>query len=169
VDAIGGPLRIGRTWMQRQTDISGGEQLWPLAVYAGLVVVAVAAIMALSHVLGERHRARWRDTPYESGIKPTGSARLRYGLHFYPVGIFFMLFDVEALFLYAYAVAFLELGWAGFIEVTLFIVVLFLGLVYIWRMGGLDWSPTRRRIAARTGGPPPRSGRDRQALDGGAQ
>lgn len=89
-----------------------------------------------------------REIPYESGITPTGSARLRYGLHFYTVGIFFILFDVEAIFLYAWAVAFRELSWAGYIEAALFILVLFLGLVYIWRLGGLDWSPSRRRTSS---------------------
>jgi len=126
-----------------------GEQavLWPFVLYAALVVLAVGAIILLSHLIGERHQAPGRNIPYESGITPTGSARLRYGAHFYPVGIFFILFDVEALFLFAWAVAFRELGWAGYLEAALFIVVLFLGLVYIWKMGGLDWSPRRRRMS----------------------
>jgi NADH-quinone oxidoreductase subunit A len=132
--------------VQQGADAAQAGELWPFAVYSGLVVAAVAAILLLSHFLGERHRAPWRDTAYESGIKPTGTARLRYGIHFYPVGIFFMLFDVEALFLYTWAVAFRELGWLGYIEIALFIGVLFLGLVYIWVLGGLDWSPSRRRI-----------------------
>lgn len=123
------------------------EPLWPFAFYAALVAGAVAAILLVSHLLGERHRAPGRDLPYESGITPTGSARLRYGLHFYAVGIFFILFDVEAVFLYAWAVAFRELGWAGYLEAALFILVLFLGLVYIWKLGALDWSPSRRRSA----------------------
>jgi len=124
----------------------GEEALfWPFLLYAGLVLVGVAAVILVSHLLGQRHEAPGRNIPYESGITPTGSARLRYGAHFYPVGIFFILFDVEALFLFAWAVAFWELGWAGYLEAALFIVVLFLGLVYIWKEGGLDWSPSRRR------------------------
>ncbi len=119
--------------------------MWPFFLYNGLVVAVVAATLLLSYILGERHRARGRNLPYESGINPTGSARLRYGAHFYTVAIFFILFDVEAAFLYAWAVAFRELGWAGYLEAALFIVVLFLGLVYVWRRGGLDWSPSRRR------------------------
>jgi NADH-quinone oxidoreductase subunit A len=117
-------------------------------LYAALVVVLIAAIIIASHLLGERHRARARDIPYESGIKPTGSARLRYGVHFYAVGIFFILFDVEAIFIYAWAVAFRELGWTGYMEILIFIAVLLVGLLYVWRSGGLDWSPSRRRMAA---------------------
>ena len=124
--------------------VRGGELLWPFLLYVGLVVVAAVALLLVSALLGPRHRSRDRDTPFESGIEPTGSARLRYGVHFYAVGIFFILFDVEAIFLYAWAVAFRELGWAGYLEVVLFILVLFLGLVYVWKLGGLDWSPTRR-------------------------
>ncbi len=126
----------------------GTEMLWPFLLYGGLVLAVAAVILLLSYLLGERHRAPGREIPYESGITPTGSARLRYGLHFYTVGIFFILFDVEAIFLYAWAVAFRELGWAGYIEAALFILVLFLGLVYIWRLGGLDWSPSRRRTSS---------------------
>ncbi len=133
--------------MQRAASVGGGQPLWPFLFYAGLVVVAVTGILVLSWLLGQRHRGPGRNVPYESGIVPTGSARLRYGVHFYPVAIFFILFDVEAVFLYAWAIAARELGWPGYIEVVLFIVVLFAGLVYIWRAGGLDWSPSRRRGA----------------------
>ena len=127
--------------------IVGQESAWPFFLYNLLVVVLVAGILLLSHLIGERHRALGKNIPYESGITPTGTARLRYGIHFYTVAIFFILFDVEAIFLYAWAVAMRELGWPGYIEIVLFIVVLFLGLVYIWRLGGLDWSPSRRRAA----------------------
>jgi NADH-quinone oxidoreductase subunit A len=121
------------------------QALWPFVLYAGLVIAGMAGVLMVSHVIGQRHRAPGRDIPYESGMNPTGSARLRYGIHFYTVGIFFILFDVEAIFLYAWAVAFRELGWTGYIEALIFIIVLFLGLVYLWRLGGLDWSPSRRR------------------------
>ena len=131
--------------MQPRTP-AGDAVFWPFVLYSGLVFLAVAAVVITSHVLGQRHRAPGRDVPYESGITPTGTARLRYGAHFYPVGIFFILFDVEAAFLFAWAVAFRELSWQGYLEAALFIVVLFLGLVYVWKVGGLDWSPSRRRV-----------------------
>jgi NADH-quinone oxidoreductase subunit A len=125
---------------------SGEERLfWPFFLYGGLVVLGVAALVFVSYLLGQRHEAPGRNIPYESGITPTRSARLRYGVHFYTVGIFFILFDVEAAFLFAWAVGFRELGWVGYVEAVLFIAVLLLGLVYIWRCGGLDWSPSRRR------------------------
>ncbi len=126
-----------------------GTQPWVFLFYAALAVAAVAAATIASYLVGPRKPAPGKDIPYESGMNPTGTARLRYGIHFYPVGIFFILFDVEAIFLYAWAVAFRELGWAGYIEAALFTIVLFLGLVYIWRSGGLDWSPSRRRARLR--------------------
>lgn len=122
----------------------GGDVLWPFVLYGGLVLAVAAGMVALSAVLGQRHHSRDRDTPFESGIDPTGSARLRYGVHYYAVGIFFILFDVEAVFLFAWAVAFRELGWAGYAEVVLFLLVLLLGLAYVWKLGGLDWGPWRR-------------------------
>jgi NADH-quinone oxidoreductase subunit A len=132
--------------MGQRADLTA-QPLWPLFLYGALVLAAIGVVLIACYLLGERHRNEERDFPYESGINPTGSARLRYGIHFYPVAIFFILFDVEALFVYAWAVAFRELGWAGYWEMALFIGVLFLGLVYIWKLGGLDWSPTRRQIA----------------------
>ncbi|MHB9037177.1 MAG: NADH-quinone oxidoreductase subunit A [Armatimonadota bacterium] len=118
--------------------------IWPFAVYGGLVLLVVTGMVALSHFLGERHRSRACDQPYESGIDPTGSARLRYGARYYLVGIFFILFDVEAAVIFAWAVAFREVGWAGYIEAMLFIVTLAAGLLYVWRLGGLDWYSHRR-------------------------
>lgn len=105
----------------------------------------IAAMIVLSYLLGERHRAPGRNHPYESGVQPTGSARIRYGAKYYLVGIFFILFDIEAAIIFAWAVAFRELGWAGYTVAALFIVTLALGLVYIWKLGGLDWSPDIRR------------------------
>ncbi len=123
------------------TPAAANGPLWPLLLYSVLVFLVAVGMVLVSYLLGPRHRAHGREIPYESGINPTGSARLRYGVHFYAVGIFFILFDVEAVFLYAWAVAFREVGWLGYVEVLLFVLVLLLGLIYIWRLGGLDWSP----------------------------
>ena len=127
--------------------IADRSMIWPIAVYGGIVVFLVAAVVGISYLLGERHNPPGRNEPYESGIEPTGSARLRYGARYYLVAIFFILFDVEAAIIFAWAVAFRELGWPGYIEAALFIVTLALGLVYIWKLGGLDWYPglARRR------------------------
>lgn len=113
--------------------------VWPVLAYGGIVLILVAGMIGLSYVLGERHTAPARNQPYESGIEPTGSARLRYGLRYYIVALFFLLFDVEAAIVFAWAVAARSLGWAGYFLAVLFIVTLVIGLVYAWKLGGLDW------------------------------
>jgi len=118
-------------------------------VYGGLVLLLVGGMIVLSYFLGERHHAPARNVPYESGIRPTGSARLRYGIRYYLVGLFFILFDVEAAIVFAWAVVFRRVGWTGYVEVLLFIATLAAGLLYVWKLGGLDWSPDIKR---RTGG-----------------
>lgn len=119
--------------------------LGPLGLYAGLILALTLAILILSHYLGERHRDADTAAPFESGIEPTGSTALRFQARFYLVGIFFLLFDIEAVLLYAWAVAFWELGWAGYIKAAIFIATLALGLVYVWAGGGLEWAPRARR------------------------
>ncbi len=114
--------------------------LWPLALYAALVFIVVGAMLGLSYILGERHKDRATDQPYESGIVTTGSARLKLSVKYYLVAVFFVIFDLEAAFIFAWAVAFRQLGWAGYLEVIVFIGVLLAGLVYLWRSGALDWS-----------------------------
>jgi NADH-quinone oxidoreductase subunit A len=121
---------------------------WPFVVYGTAVFVLVGAMLALSYVLGERHKDRARNEPYESGIPTTGSARLRLSAKFYLVAMFFVIFDLEAVFVVAWAIGLMELGWAGYIEIAIFIGVLLAGLVYLWRLGALDWGPqTARQIS----------------------
>lgn len=114
--------------------------LWPLVLYAALVLIVVGAMLGLSYVLGERHKDRATGEPYESGIVSTGSARLRLSVKYYLVAIFFVIFDLESAFIFAWAVAFRELGWVGYIEIIVFIGVLLAGLIYLWRNGALDWN-----------------------------
>jgi len=114
--------------------------LWPLALYTALVFIVVGAMLGLSYILGERHKDRATDQPYESGIVTTGSARLKLSVKYYLVAVFFVIFDLEAAFIFAWAVAFRQLGWTGYLEVVVFIGVLLAGLVYLWRRGALDWS-----------------------------
>jgi NADH-quinone oxidoreductase subunit A len=113
--------------------------LWPLAVYLTIVVMLVAAMLGLSFVLGQRHQDRATGSPYESGILSEGSARVRLSVKFYQTAIFFVIFDLEAVFLFAWAIAVREAGWAGYAEVLIFIMVLLATLVYLWRVGALDW------------------------------
>ena len=127
--------------------------LWPLAAYIGFVVILVGGVVVLSHFLGERHQGRATGEPYESGIVSTGSARVRLSTRFYLVALLFVLFDLEAVFIFAWAIAVPELGWAGYYGLLVFVALLVVGLVYEWRQGALDWgrSPkaTQRARAAR--------------------
>ena len=90
-------------------------------------------------MLGQRHRERTTGRPYESGNPLTGSARLRLSISFYLVAMFFVVFDVESIYIFAWAIAWRELGWTGYIEVLIFIGILLAALVYLWRLGALDW------------------------------
>ncbi|HMF77014.1 MAG TPA: NADH-quinone oxidoreductase subunit A [Bryobacteraceae bacterium] len=117
--------------------------LWPLCIYVALVVLLVAGMLALSYVLGQRHHDRSTDSPYESGILSEGSARVRFSAKFYLVAMFFVIFDLEAIFIFAWAVAVRETGWAGYAEVFLFVTVLLAALAYLWRAGALDWGSGR--------------------------
>jgi NADH-quinone oxidoreductase subunit A len=113
--------------------------LWPLVVYSFAVVALGAAMIGISYVLGERHKERVTNEPYESGIVGTETARLRFSVKFYLIAMFFVIFDVESIFIFAWAIAFREVGWAGYISVLVFIMVLIAALVYLWRVGALDW------------------------------
>ena len=114
--------------------------IWPLLTYFVLVVVLVAAVLFVSYLLGQRHSEPATGDPYEGGIVSEGSARVRFSVRYYLVAMFFVVFDLEAVFLYAWAGAVRELGWAGYCEVVLFIGVLAAALIYLWRVGALDWS-----------------------------
>jgi NADH-quinone oxidoreductase subunit A len=116
------------------------ETYFPVLIQAILAVVVAAALVAISFLLGKRVKNRVKDSPYESGIAPTGSARERFSVKFYLVAIVFILFDIEAIFLYPWAVVYRELKLFGFVEMLLFIVLVFSGFFYIWRKGALDWS-----------------------------
>ncbi len=120
---------------------------WPFVLYFFLVLVLIAGMYVLSFFLGERHHERLTDEPYESGVKPTGTTGVRLSIKFYLVALFFVIFDVESVFVFAWAIAFSELGWAGYIEVIIFVSVIILALIYLWRMGALDWGhPPKKKL-----------------------
>jgi NADH-quinone oxidoreductase subunit A len=125
------------------------NELWPLGVYILAVILLMGIILALSYVLGERHREHATDEPYEAGVPIIGSARQRLNSRFYLVAMFFVIFDLEAVFVIAWALAVRPLGWAGYIEILIFIVVLLAALVYLWRMGALDWGSQTAEIRKR--------------------
>ncbi|HEY6131568.1 MAG TPA: NADH-quinone oxidoreductase subunit A [Halioglobus sp.] len=130
------------------------EQYWSLGIYLLVIAILCCAMLGISYFIGTRNRGRAGIEPFESGIVSVGSARLRLSSKFYLVAMFFVIFDVEALFLYAWAITVRENGWPGFIEVAIFITVLLAGLVYIWKVGALDWAPDSRRRKANDLSPP---------------
>jgi NADH-quinone oxidoreductase subunit A len=116
------------------------ETYFPVLVQIVIAGVVAAALVAISFLLGKRVKNRVKDSPYESGMAPTGSARERFSVKFYLVGIVFILFDIEAVFLYPWAVVYRELKLFGFAEMLIFVVLVLIGFFYIWKKGALDWS-----------------------------
>jgi NADH-quinone oxidoreductase subunit A len=127
---------------------AGQVLLWPFAVYFFAVAGMVATVMALSYFLGERHRERLTGEPYESGIAATGTARIQFDIKFYLIAMFFVIFDLEAVFVFAWAVSLHESGWAGFVEMLIFIGILLAALLYLWKRGALEWGTSRRKRPA---------------------
>jgi len=112
----------------------------PILIYAGIVAVMAGGMIALSAWIGVHRPSREKLSPYECGIQPVGNARERFSVSFYLVAMLFILFDVEAVFLYPWAVVYKSLKWAGFLEMFLYIAILLAGYVYLWKKGALDWS-----------------------------
>ena len=111
-------------------------------------------MLVLSHFLGERRSSAAKELPFESGIVSVGSAHFRTTVHFYLPAILFIIFDLEVVFLFAWAVAVRESGWLGFIEISVFIFILMVALLYLWRIGALDWrTHTQRRELKTLKGP----------------
>lgn len=119
--------------------------LWPLGIYCAAAVVVVTVMIGLSYFLGQRHMDRATGEPYESGIASTGSAHVRFDVKFYLVAMFFVIFDLEAVFIFAWSVALREAGWTGYVEILVFVGVLLAALVYLWRLGALEWGTRRQK------------------------
>lgn len=121
--------------------------LIPFLIYFTAVLVVVGFMIGGSYVLGQTRRDRATDQQFESGVVPAGDtdSRLRFSVQFYLIAIFFVIFDLEAVFIFAWAIAFRESGWAGFIEIQIFIFVLVAALIYLWRVGALDWRTERQK------------------------
>jgi NADH-quinone oxidoreductase subunit A len=118
--------------------------MFSLGVYTLLVLLLLVLILFLASWLGEKKPSPDKLRPYECGVIPTGSAQLRYPVPFYLVAAFFLIFDVETVIVFIWAIAFKPLGWIGWWRITFFIVVLLLSLFYIWKKGGLEWGPVTR-------------------------
>jgi NADH-quinone oxidoreductase subunit A len=128
------------------SELNTHTELWPFLLYTALVLFLLTAILSLSYVLGQHHKDRSTDLPYEGGIKQTGSARLRFSVQFYLVAMLFVIFDVEAVFIMLWALGFYELGWPGYIGVSIFIGQLVVVLIYEWGIGALNIGPDTARI-----------------------
>ena len=122
------------------------ELYFPVVLQALLALGLAAGLLGASALLGKRVRNKVKDTPYESGITPTGDARGRFSVKFYLVGMLFILFDVEAIFLYPWVVVYRDAGMAkpAFVEMVIFVAFILAGFSYIWRKGALDWSGSDR-------------------------
>ncbi len=125
--------------------------IWPLVLYIILVVILVLGMLGTSYLLGQRHHEAATDEPFESGMQPTGSARLRFPAEFYLIGMFFVIFDLESVFTFAWAITVKKAGWLGFVDITIFILVLLASLVYLWRVGALDWASYEHKLGQRSG------------------
>ena len=120
-------------------------EFWSIAVYVTSVLALCGIMLGLSAALGGKSGARARNEPFESGVVSASPERLRLSAKFYLVAVFFVIFDVEALFVYAWAISVREAGWYGFAEATTFIGVLVVSLFYLARIGALNWAPQARQ------------------------
>lgn len=127
------------------SSIPQSPEFWGTVLYVIGVFGLCALMLILSALLGGRSGARARNEAFESGVVAASPERLRLSAKFYLVAVFFVIFDVEALFLYAWAVSVREAGWMGFIEAFIFIFILGASLVYLVRVGALDWAPQARK------------------------
>jgi NADH-quinone oxidoreductase subunit A len=116
------------------------EVYFPILVQIAIAMAVAGAMLAGSYFLGKRVRNAVKDSPYECGIVPTGSARERFSVKFYLVAMVFILFDIEAVFLYPWAVVYRELKLFAFFEMLVFVILILCGFFYIWKKGALDWS-----------------------------
>ena len=116
------------------------EYWFPVLVQTVLAMVIAAALVTLSLVIGHKVKNRIKDTPYECGITPTGDAQHRFSVKFYLVAMLFIVFDIEAIFLYPWAVVYRELLMPGFVEMLIFVILILSGFFYIWKKGVLNWS-----------------------------
>src|SRR5712692_7389807 len=116
------------------------EVYFPVLLQVAIAMAVATLMLGLSYLLGKKVRNAVKDTPYESGMVPIGDARHRFSVKFYLVGMLFILFDIEAIFLYPWVVVYRDLKMFGFIEMAVFVVLILSGFFYIWKKGALDWS-----------------------------
>ena len=123
--------------------------MWPLVVYTFGVLAIVVIMIGLSYLLGQRHKDRATGEYFESGIVHTGTSQIRFTAHYYLIALFFIIFDLEAAFIIAWAIAFRDLGWFGFWGIFIFIAILLIVLIYEWRIGALNYAANGKEIIKR--------------------
>ena len=132
---------LSRAWGEGPKMQSGYLDTYaPLLLMFLLACGLAGALVAVSTLVGRHKRTREKDQPYECGIRPTGDAREPFSVHFYMVGLVFILFDIEAIFLYPWALVYRELSLFGFVEMVLYIAILLAGYIFLWKKGALDWN-----------------------------
>ena len=119
--------------------------VFSLLVHVVLACALIGVLLFLTAWLGVKTGGPEKLRNYESGMVPVGRAYLLYPVPFYLVAAFFLIFDVEAVFIFSWAAAFRVLGWTGWVQISFFITVLFVSLVYVWKKGGLDWGPPAQK------------------------
>lgn len=120
--------------------------LWPFLIYGILVLLLAGGMLLISYFLGERHQEKETDEVYEAGIEATGSARFLFPVHFYLIAMFFVIFDLEAVFIISWAIAIRDVGWGGYLAIVIFVAILVAVLIYEWRIGALDFGPQGKKI-----------------------
>lgn len=114
-------------------------QYAPVLITFALAAIVVLVLLNAGRLLGPRNRTKAKLETFECGNQPSGAVMGRFSVKFYLTAILFIVFDVEVVFLYPWAVVFRRLGWFGFAEVILFVAVLGVALLYVWRKGALEW------------------------------
>jgi len=122
------------------------EQWLPVLIQAALAAIIAAALVTLTFVIGRRVKNKVKDMAYECGIAPTGDARERFSVKFYMVAMLFIVFDIEAIFLYPWAVVYKQLKMFAFVEMLVFVLLIVAGFFYIWKKGVLDWAHSERDL-----------------------
>jgi len=120
------------------------ELYFPILIQVIIAAVLSATLVGATGLLGKRSRSPLKDTPYESGMAPVGNAQERFSVKFYLVGMIFILFDIEAVFLYPWVVVYRDLKLFGFFEMLIFVVLVLVGFFYVYKKGALDWSVTKK-------------------------
>src|SRR5690554_4206908 len=117
------------------------DSLLPFLIYIAAVLILAVGMLTASYFLGERHSAKAKEEIYESGVKPTGSARIHFPVHFYLIAMFFVIFDLEAVFLFIWSASLRGTGWTGYSFGLIFVAELAILLIYLWKTGALDFGP----------------------------